>query len=369
MLGRLHLEAFKCQRHATDAIWLGTDHRGELVATVEAEDFRVTVGLGVPGRFATPQPLTVRSLVFIEYLGVEDEDITVSFDEDGTSTVSVAGTKLSIDRPESAVDAPHISRMRVNGIAEVDAASLARLITAIDWAPAGVSGPVAEHPAVWLSCLDTGELVLSRDWSAQGFGRTTARTSVELTDHFAGPVHALTEAPYVMAALLHVIMDPDEMVAVDLGADRGRNIQFGTSRWTLRVCAASSASEQVINEAVKHLKTLDYTHERIDAATVVVGEYPNLVRIAASGQTTARIRCTQVLATGVGSSEQLLDELNQINLGLADTKIWLEDGSIVLGVDLENQQPESVAAAVDRLFERASQLGPALRSFAVSVVG
>jgi hypothetical protein len=368
MLGRLHLEAFKCQRTAVDAIWLSTDHRGELVASVEAPDFSVAVRLGTPGPGVSCQPLTIRTLLFIEYGAVRGDDITVRFDEDGTSTVSLEGTTLSIDRPDSALVAPNVSVLPFEGIAQLDAGSLTNVMTTIDWAPAGVPGPAIQHPAMWLSCLETGELVFSRDWSDHGYGRTTARTSATLTDRFTGPVHVLTELPYVITALLHAIGESDEVVAVDLDADGGGSMRFGTSRWSFRVRTAKSASESLMTEVAEQLAFLNHTYERLDAATVVVGEYPNLVRVAASGQVAAKTRCTQVLVSGVEGGEHLMEELNQINLGLADTKIWLDDGSIVLGIDLENPDAEAVIAAATRLLERAEQLGPALRSFAVSSI-
>ena len=362
VLYQLHYAAHRNHPLGVGAIWL-CENDDELVAAVETSQFHVTVRLGIaaPGEgFA--EPLDMRPLLLINSLGDEDGHTTIKFDN-ATATATVAGTTLSVDQPTS-TRLPELYAPPAQAMAVVDAHEAAQGFATIALVPFQASNDSAEHTPVWISIIDSNEIVFSRNWETAG--RTTVRIPGELRVELTEELHAATTTIDAISPLIYALSSPDEKVAIDLTADDGYSIAIANQRWTLKVRTVDNAAHTAIATLLDHLETTQRIHEQIADNSVVIGEYPHLVRVDTYGHINVNIRCSTVIANNIEQSAHLFEELNQINLGLSDINIWFQDNKIIIGKDTTTTNPHKIVEVTEQLRTRATQLAPALTAFALT---
>lgn len=355
---------FQANKNSTEgvgAVWL-LDDRGELVAGVASDDFHLAVRLHTPAPFeGFAEPVTLRTLIFIESLGEDDNDVTVSFDH--TATVTLAGVTMSVDRPHGPTPAAFTVQASVP-TAQINVLDLTRGVAAADMIPYGASATESADTPMWFSVISSDEVVLSKNWAE--LGRSTVRTPARVLVDLSEAVHVATHAAQAITPLILAVSDPGDTVNLHLQADDGHSLSFTTNEWSLRVRTAKPAATTSIEQLTAHLKHRGAEITPINDNSIVIGVHPNLVRIDAYGHTTSILRCSRVLATGICPSSQLYEEINSINQGLIDINIWHHDNKLVLGADLDTHTPDEVTALITTLNHRAEQLGPALTSFALT---
>lgn len=360
-LTRTLFQAHKASSQGVGAVWL-LDDGGELVAGIASDDFHLAQRLHTPAPFeGFAEPVTLRTLIFIESLGDDNDDITVTFDD--TATVTLAGITMSIDRPHLYTPAA-FTLQESAPTAQINALDLTRGIATADMIPCGSTTSDADDTPMWFSVISCDEVVFSKDWA--GTGRSTVRTPAHVSIDTTEPVHVATHTAHAISPLILAISDPDDTVNMHLDADNGYSLAFTTNDWTLRVRAAIPAATTSIEQLTAHLTHQGAEITPITDNSIVVGVHPNLVRIDAYGHTTSILRCSRVLATNIAPSAHLYEEINNINQGLTDINIWHHDNKLILGTDLDTHTPEEVTALITTLNHRAEQLGPALTSFALT---
>jgi hypothetical protein len=368
-LAYLHYHANDLTPGGVPVIWLCSDGT-DLTAVAEGEGFHAAVRLDTP---ATESqfllPVSSELLAFVYSLAPQDCALTVRFDTSNNAHLKWAQALVTFG-------APWVHRLpsstwvtNVEPQCETTARNLRLAGQIVGYTPLTIPSGQATNIPTKIAFTPEQELVFTRDWKSPGHQPHTSRVPSVARCEITAPLEATTDHLELLVYAVTALSNPEEMVRVDLGSvGLGRTgpplIRVGTDHWSVEIEGITSVATSVIDDLYSLLTHQGRSCERIAADSLVVGSYPELIRVDATGPITANLRHSLVLASDITPSLELYEEINQINIGLDDISIWLHDGRIILGIDSTETTPHLAISAIDTLRARAEQLSPGLLAFA-----
>lgn len=374
-----------------EAVWLceaPIDDDGDqdtigLYAVVETAEFHLSVRLSTRAagddHALTSVPISRRAAMFAAEFGEDDAEITVTFDDEHTATVIVDQLSAAIESTTTH-PAPDIIEPRPTmPDITVDNRDLVRLLTAALLGTGGAVDNGVDQPLTWFSADAAGELIISRDWRSVGGGRATLRATAEVVsiDHRHDATDPETVGIIAQAATRHLgaitravqtVWASAETIGIQLPRHAGDEIIISSSMWTISVPTSVAPVVAAIDRIQERFSHDGWNCERVGATSLVIGQYPELLRVDALDDAPARLRCTMVIATDVEASAELFGELNEITAGLVDSKVWFDDGRIIIGVDTTDADPARVAWAWAKLTGESAHLGVVLGAFGAELM-
>lgn len=367
-----------------EAVWLceapiddGHDTIG-LYAVVETAEFHLSVRLSTrdagDGQSLTCAPISRRAAMFATEFGDDDTEITVTFDDERTTTVTVDQITAAIESTTTDPGPDIIEPRPTMPDITVDNHDLIRVLTAALYGTGGAHDNGVDQPLTWFSVDAAGELIISRDWRPVGGGRATLRAAAEVVsiDHRHEATDPETVGIIAQAATRHlgaltravqVVWASAESIGIQLPHHAGDEIIISSSMWTISVPTSVAPGVAAIDRIQERLNYDGWNCERVGATSLVIGQYPELLRVDALDDAAARLHCTMVIATDVEASAELFGELNEITAGLVDSKVWFDDGRIIIGVDTTDADAAGVARAWAKLTGESAHLGAVLGAF------
>jgi hypothetical protein len=171
---------------------------------------------------------------------------------------------------------------------------------------------------------------------------------------------AATRHLAAITSALHPMWPSADRIGIQLPRHAGDEIIVSTSIWTIAVPTSVAPPVAAVDLVESRFSHEGWNCERVGPTSVVIGQYPDLLRVDALDETPQRLRCTMVIATDVDATDAVFAELNEINAGLVDTKVWYDDRRIIIGIDTADAEPAAVATAWQRLIAESAHLGEML---------
>jgi len=361
-----------------EGVWLcetPIDDDGDTIglhAVVETAEFHLSVRLSTrpaeDDHSLVCAPISRRSAMFAAEFGDDDDEITVTFDDERTATVTAAQMVLSVESTTTDSGPGEIEPRPTVPDINVANHDLIRVLTAATYGTGGAHDNGVDHPLTWLSIDAGGELIISRDWRPFGGGRSTLRTAGEIIsiDHrddasdpeSAGIIaQAATRHLAPLTRALHPLWPSTTHIGIHLPRHAGDEIVLSTDVWTIAVPTTVAPAVAAVDRVEGRFGYDGWNCERVNPRSVIIGQFPNLLRVDALNDSPTRLRCTMVIATDVELTTELFNELNELNSGLIDIKAWYDDGRIIIGIDTPSDDPAEVADAWSTLMEETAHLG------------
>jgi hypothetical protein len=364
-----------------EGVWLceaPIDDDGDTIgvhAVVETAEFHLSVRLSTRPAGDDDSllcvPISRRTAMFAAEFGEDDGEITVVFDDERTATVTAAQMVMSIESTTTDSAPAEVEPRPTLPDIGVSNHDLIRLLTAATYGTGGAHDNGVDQPLTWFSIDASGELIISRDWRPFGGGRSTLRTAGEILsiDHrhdatdpeSAGIIaQAATRHLAAITRALHLLWPSTSTIGVHLPRTAGDDLVVATDVWALAVPTSVAPAVAAVDRVEGRFGYDGWNCERVDPLSVIIGQFPDLLRVDALEGTPTRLRCTTVIATGVEPTTELFTELNAINAGLTDIKTWFDDGRIIIGVDTADIDPAAVSEAWTKLTQETTHLGDLL---------
>jgi hypothetical protein len=347
-------------------IWL-CSNGANLTAIAEGEGFHFAVRLeatppGVWLQLAVPPGL----LSFVSSLAPQECDLTVHFDPVGNAQLEWSDVQATFGAPTTQ-KRPSSSRVAdIDPLFELSAKEFQFAAHILGTPPVSVSASQARQIPSRIEYTPHHEVTLTRDWRPFEHEPSITRITATPLNEISTPASAVTDHLPLVAYAIAALSSSEEDIRVSLPDSRSPLLRLGTDRWSITVATVPCAATSVVNILQEVLIGQELSCERVADNSLVVGSYPDLVRVDACGDMTARLRCSLVLASNITPSLELYEEINQINIGLEDISIWLHEGRIVLGIDTHDTAPDHVIRCIEAIRHRAEQLTAPLLAFAYS---
>lgn len=151
--------------------------------------------------------------------------------------------------------------------------------------------------------------------------------------------------------------NPDIIVTFDpLGGDF---IEFSTNTIYMALRRTLVGADAAIERIRAILSGRIITHAISDNGTIAADIDGVLVRIAffeGEQNAPAITRCTSIVLKGASDSAALLEEINECNKVLTNSRVWYDGGRVVIGCDVYSSEISHFETHFDNLIEEARKL-------------
>ena len=341
---------------AGDAVWLDVSKRRARLLLGDQQGMMSIAG-GTANVNRLHVRLSPRFVVavanWVSYQGYSDDyDVAVELVDGGTTAVFTDGAmRVAIDvlpaQQFTGLDAPEFHA----ATAVVEGEAFRFVVAHVQKPPSGIGDVKYRDCPLWVGVSHSMGLSFTVDWRRTDLGRTTYRVDADTTMHNA-PVDSSagdTVARAIMSANFGWYADAvarDEQVTIEFPDDITGVVVLRTADWWATVPCYDPLAQRWNGELAEHLDTAGFEYHLDTERVTIIDSTDKPVRLELLGGEAHMVRLSMVLDRGIRSTPAVLAEINQANMSLLGTRVWLDDGRLVVGSELPFTRLEDVAESV-----------------------
>jgi hypothetical protein len=288
-----------------------------------------------------------------------DDGAVLSVVDDSTAVLRLDDIDLAIDLV-SGGELPHIPNTANAVRAAVAAPLMRRAIDTVFRTPSGIDPRRLDRPPLWIGIDDDGSVSLHVDWTEHGAGRVTARVGA----HAEGCARRAVVSCDIGPLLDAMTIDREAFVLLDLPDSLDGWMTISSGFTTAAVRCVDATSGRHLKALMSELDQIGFRWDLVGPRTISVDGSHTRVRIELLEGAHHTFRITTVVAGGVVANSDLLAEINELNAGLVDARLWVEDRRVIACTEVPADHVDSVLMTASALVSQMAGLGVLLGALA-----
>lgn len=271
-----------------------------------------------------------------------DENVRLSIDDRKITAISPAGT---LTMPCGPMVDNFVSTSQINTVfAHLPFKHLFRAIDTASDLPGNISFHAMKQnddPPPTSISVGNGQLKCRTNWKPHG--SQSVETSAKASTLGEGEISACAQTLNRLINVFNTAGNPEFTVAFNPLANDF--IEFSTTNCRLAVRRKLTGSDLLLKQIREKLTGLFQKHTVSDHGTIaaIIEDCPIRISLLKSESSDEIIiRLTHTVMRGAVPTIDLLKEINIFNQQLVRTRTWLEENRVIIGIDLETDDVESI---------------------------
>lgn len=349
-IGEISSDEFRLVKSAVDFVKFDSSSQtgplikcmnGRRVWQVASDDAVVTV-FGETCDFESIYLLSSQFITNCVPLFKIDENVRLSIDDRKITAISRAGT---LTMPCGPMVDNFVSTSQINTVfAQLPFKHLFRAIETASDLPGNISFRAMKQnddPPPTSISVGNGQLKCRTNWKPHG--SQSVETSATASTLGEGEISACAQTLNRLINVFNTAGNPEFTVAFNPLANDF--IEFSTNNCRLAVRRKLTGSDLLLKQIREKLTGLFQKHTVSDHGTIaaIIEDCPIRISLLKSESSDEIIiRLTHTVMRGAVPTIDLLKEINSFNHQLVRTRTWLEKDRVIIGIDLETDDVESI---------------------------
>ena len=271
-----------------------------------------------------------------------DENVRLSINDREITAISPTGT---LTMPCGPMVDNFVSSTQINTVfAHLPFRHLFRAIDTASDLPDNISFRAMQQnddPPPTSIAVGNGQLKCQTNWKP--FGSQNVETSATASTLGEGEISVCAQTIHRLINVFNTAGNPEFTVAFNPLANDF--IEFSTTNCRLAVRRKLTGSDLLLKQIREKLTGLFQKHAVSDHGTIaaIIEDCPIRISLLKSESSEEIIiRSTHTVMRGASPTVDLLKEINIFNQQLVRTRTWLEEDRVIIGIDLEGDDVESI---------------------------